>query len=70
MGSIWQKIVTPRRWRGLGDGRVGRDRPGALPFARRRGWVVHATARRAEALDALVAEAAGLEGRIVPAPAT
>ncbi|MEO1469311.1 MAG: SDR family NAD(P)-dependent oxidoreductase [Pseudomonadota bacterium] len=68
MGSIWQKIVTPAdgvAWVTGASGGIGRAL--CLSLARR-GWVVHATARRAEALEALAAEAAGLEGRIVAAP--
>jgi len=55
-GSAW---VT-----GASSG-LGRDV--ALALARR-GFTIHATARRAEALDALAAASAGLSGRIVAAP--
>ncbi len=46
---------------------AGIGRGVALELARR-GFTVHATARRAEALAALAAEAQGLAGRILPAP--
>ncbi|MEM9784785.1 MAG: SDR family NAD(P)-dependent oxidoreductase [Pseudomonadota bacterium] len=66
--SIWQKIMRPAdgaAWVTGASGGIGRAL--CLSLARR-GWTVHATARRAEVLEALAGEAAGLDGRIVPAP--
>ncbi|MEM6421465.1 MAG: SDR family NAD(P)-dependent oxidoreductase [Pseudomonadota bacterium] len=68
--SIWQQIVTPAdgvAWVTGASGGIGRAL--CLSLARR-GWEVHATARRLEALTDLAAEAeaAGSKGRIVPAP--
>ncbi|MEM6973410.1 MAG: SDR family NAD(P)-dependent oxidoreductase [Pseudomonadota bacterium] len=66
--SIWQKIMTPAdgvAWVTGASGGIGRAL--CLSLARR-GWDVHATARRADALEALAAEAEGMTGRIVPAP--
>ncbi|MEM6487547.1 MAG: SDR family NAD(P)-dependent oxidoreductase [Pseudomonadota bacterium] len=68
--SIWQKIMKPAdgaAWVTGASGGIGRAL--CLSLAKR-GWQVHATARRAEALEALKAEAeaAGHPGSIVPAP--
>ncbi|MGD0563874.1 MAG: SDR family NAD(P)-dependent oxidoreductase [Roseiarcus sp.] len=46
---------------------AGIGRGVALELARR-GYEVHATARRADELSSLASEAQGLEGRVVPAP--
>ncbi|MEL6335527.1 MAG: SDR family NAD(P)-dependent oxidoreductase [Pseudomonadota bacterium] len=68
--SVWQQIATPSdgaAWVTGASGGIGRAL--CLSLARR-GWEVHATARRLEALTDLKAEAeaAGHKGRIVPAP--
>ncbi|MEM6678077.1 MAG: SDR family NAD(P)-dependent oxidoreductase [Pseudomonadota bacterium] len=69
--SIWQQIMSPEdgaAWVTGASGGIGRALTLALSA---RGWTVYATARRAEALEALAedAVAAGHTGRILPLPA-
>jgi len=65
--SVWSKIARPgdgAAWVTGASGGIGRALCLALAA---RGWEVHATARSADKLDALAAEATG-PGRIVPRP--
>ncbi|MEM1383266.1 MAG: SDR family NAD(P)-dependent oxidoreductase [Pseudomonadota bacterium] len=66
--SVFSQVVTPAdglAW--VTGASAGIGRALCLELARR-GWAVHATARRPEPLEALAAEAEGLSGRIVPQP--
>jgi NAD(P)-dependent dehydrogenase (short-subunit alcohol dehydrogenase family) len=65
--SVFDQVVTPKdgaAWVTGGSGGIGRAVVLALV---RDGWTVFATARSADELDALAAEAPG-PGRVVPAP--
>jgi NADP-dependent 3-hydroxy acid dehydrogenase YdfG len=65
--SVWSQVARPGdgvAWVTGASGGIGRALCLALAA---RGWEVHATARSADKLDALAAEAPG-PGRIVPAP--
>lgn len=65
--SVFHQIVSPKDGAAWVTGAsAGIGRALALKLAAE-GWTVHATARRAESLEALAAEASG-PGRIVPAP--
>ncbi|MEO1459659.1 MAG: SDR family NAD(P)-dependent oxidoreductase [Pseudomonadota bacterium] len=71
MSSVWQQIARPDdgvAWVTGASGGIGRAL--CLSLAAR-GWTVHATARRIEALEVLAAEALAANpagGRIVPQP--